>query len=53
MAENTEMAQARLQARAFMYQMAHTVFSGEPDETLFDALASDACRETLHGLRCV
>ena len=50
MAENTEMAQARLPARAFMSQMAHTVFSGEPDETLFDALASDACRETLHGL---
>lgn len=40
----------RAAARAFVYQLAHTVFSGEPSEALFDALASDACRETLAGI---
>ena len=35
--------------RAFVYQLAHTVFSGEPNADLFAVLASQECRDTLHG----
>ena len=42
-----EEIEARLAGRAFFYQLAHTVFSGEPDDRLFDALASEPCRDVL------
>ncbi len=41
---------ARLQGRVFFYQMAHVVFGGEPDASLFAVLASDDCRSALRGL---
>lgn len=44
---NCENVGAQLQGRLFLYQMVHAVFSGEPDETLFDALTSDDCVSVL------
>lgn len=45
-----EEKETRLQGRAFMYQMVHTVFSGEPDSSLFDVLASENCISTLRTM---
>lgn len=36
--------------RAFLYELAHVVFSGEPDEELFSALSSDECTGTLEAI---
>ena len=49
MMETDGTADARY-ARAFLYEMAHTVFGGEPDETLFSALCSPDCRGTLQAM---
>lgn len=46
----TEEKETRLQGRVFIYQMAHTVFGGEPDSSLFDVLASENCISTLRAM---
>lgn len=40
----------RWYGRAFFYELAHVVFSGEPDENLLAVLASEDCRATLEAL---
>lgn len=40
----------RWYGRAFFYELAHVVFSGEPDENLLAVLASEDCRDTLETL---
>ena len=42
--------EARLGGRTFLYELAHVAFGGEPDESLFEALGSDECRQALRGL---
>lgn len=42
--------EAALQGRVFLYQMAHAVFSGEPDAPLFEVLGSRECCETLREM---
>lgn len=39
-----------MQARVFVYQMAHAVFSGEPDASLFEVLSSEGCVSTLDSM---
>lgn len=48
-----EEIEAKLAGRAFFYQLAHTVFSGEPDDQLFNALASEPCRDVLGEMSVV
>lgn len=48
----SEENEARLYGRAFLYEMVHTVFGGEPNEALFEALCSPACIGTLQDMRC-
>lgn len=45
-----EALEARLHGQEFVYGMAHTVFSGEPDEALMGALGSSVCIDSLRGL---
>ena len=40
----------KLAGRAFLYQLMHAVFSGEPDDSLFDVLAADDCLSPLREM---
>lgn len=48
--DGSEMLGERLHARAFVYSLAHKVFGGKPDSSLFEVLASEDCVGVLAAL---